>query len=451
MDGPVPFVPASFKPRSYQKPLYRYLRNGGRRAVAVWHRRAGKDTTALEWTKEAALSRVGVYWHMLPTLRQGRQVVWDGIDRNGNRLLDHWPGWRNPPDGIVNHIRHDEMKVELVNGSIWQVVGSDNYNSLLGSNPCGVVASEYSLADPAFWGFIRPILLENGGWALFIYTPRGHNHGRTLYTAAQGNENWFAELLTADETGVFTPEQLEAERQEIVDEKGLEEGNAFFNQEYFCSFEASLPGAFYGADMAKALKDGRITKVPHTPGLPVETWWDLGVGKTVGESMSVGFVQRVGFEIHAVDYYECSGRGIPQVCADLQKLREERGYVYGDVVWPHDGGHMQLASGETLDITFQKIMGVYPKVLEPSHVGPGIDATRRMLPLMWFDETRCDKWLNSLRAYRREYDEKNKVFKPNPLHDWSSHAADMTRMGAMHKPTAPGTRKVKYPPRPDIV
>jgi phage terminase large subunit len=450
MDGTTLRIPATYTPRDYQKPLYRYLRNGGRRAVAVWHRRAGKDTTALEWTKEAALTRPGMYWHMLPTNVQARRVIWDGIDKAGNRLLDHFPGWRNPGTGIVQHIRHDEMKIELAGGSTWQCVGSDSYDSLVGSNPMGIVASEYSIADPSFWGFIRPILLENDGWFLAIYTPRGHNHGYTLYQNAVENENWFAELLTADATGVFTPEQLEEERLEIVKEKGLEEGNAFFQQEYFCSFEASLPGAFYGGEMAKMFEEARITHVPHQPGLPVETWWDLGIGKTVGESMSIGFVQRSGFEIHAIDYLECSGRGIPQIVVDLQQKQQKNGYIYGDFVWPHDGGHMQLASGETLDQTFKNAMGVLPKVLERADIGPGIDAVRRMLPKMYFDAENCDKWLNALRAYRRDFDEKNKVFKQSPLHDWSSHAADMTRMGAMHLPTT-GYKPVKFPPRPDIV
>lgn len=450
MDGSIA-IPATFKPRDYQKPLYRYMRNGGKRAVAVWHRRAGKDTTAIEWTREAALTRPGVYWHLLPTTIQARKVVWDGIDKQGNRVLDHWQGWRNPPNGIVKHIRHDEMKIELVNGSIWQCVGSDNYNSLVGSNPVGVVASEYSLADPSFWGFIRPILLENDGWIIFIYTPRGHNHGHSLYQNAVENNNWFAQLLTADETGVFDPETLEQERLEIVAEKGLDEGNAFFQQEYYCSFEAALPGAFYGGEMSKALQEGRITHVPHQPGLPVETWWDLGVGKTTGESMSIGFVQRSGFEIHAIDYLECSGRGIPQVVGDLQRKQQELGYIYGDFVWPHDGGHMQLASGETLDQTFFNLMHQRPIILRRTDIGPGIDAVRRMLPRMYFDADRCEKWLNALRAYRRDYDEKNRIFKTTPLHDWSSHAADMTRMGANHTPTAGVSKPVTYPARPDII
>lgn len=441
----------AWRPRDYQQPLMSYLRGGGKRAVAVWHRRAGKDTTALEWTREAALARVGVYWHLLPTTVQGRRVLWDGIDRTGKRMLDHFPGWENPPRGIVKHIRHDEMKITLKNGSIWQVVGSDNYNSLLGSNPVGIVASEYSLSDPAFWGFVRPILLENDGWILFIYTPRGHNHGYTLYNNAVGNDRWFAEILSADDTGVFSAEKLEGERAEIIAERGEDEGDAFFRQEYFCSFHAALPGAFYAPEMAKLLKDGHLTAVPHEVGVPVETWWDLGIGKTLGESMSIGFIQRVGFEMHAIDYYECSGKGIPQMAVMLQEKQQQLGYVYGDFVWPHDGGHKQIATGEALDDTFRKAMGKAPVVLEKGEVGPGIDAVRRMLPKMYFDEDRCDKWINSLRSYCRDYDEKNNVFKTVPKHDWSSHAADMTRMGAQHVPGTFGTQTVEYPDRPDLV
>lgn len=215
-------LPNEWVPRKHQMQLWTYLEGGGKRAAAVWHRRAGKDSVALNWTATAAHQRVGTYWHMLPTQTQGRKTIWDGIDRHGRRMIDQ----AFPPPVRTNY-RKDEMKIELKCGSIWQVVGSDNYNNLIGSNPVGVVFSEYSVADPAAWDYIRPILAENGGWAVFIFTARGRNHGALLYEMARDNPSWFAQILTVDDTGVIGPEVIQEER-----DSGMSDD--MIDQEYYC-------------------------------------------------------------------------------------------------------------------------------------------------------------------------------------------------------------------------
>ena len=163
------------------------------------------------------------------------------------------------------------MSIELKCGSTWKVCGSDNYDRLVGANPIGVVFSEYSLAKPAAWEYIRPILTENGGWALFIFTPRGENHAYALYTMAEGSPDWFAQTLTVDQTKVIGPAAIQAER-----DQGVEE--AHIQQEYYGSFDSPLAGAYYGPWMRQAKKEGRICELPHRPDLPVVTWWDLGGG-----------------------------------------------------------------------------------------------------------------------------------------------------------------------------
>lgn len=218
-------IPNNWNPRPYQQPLWRYLSNGGKRAVAVWHRRSGKDSLAINWTAKAMLRRVGVYWHMLPLNTQARKVVWDGIDKLGRRMI-----YQAFPPELIKSVNAQEMKIELINGSIWQCVGSDNYNALVGGNPVGVVFSEYSIADPAAWDFIRPILAENGGWALFIYTPRGHNHGYTLYNQAKA-AGWFTEILTVEDTHAIS-------EQAVNDERLAGMSEAMIEQEFYCSFEA---------------------------------------------------------------------------------------------------------------------------------------------------------------------------------------------------------------------
>lgn len=218
-------IPNEWNPRPYQRPLWKALNNGTKRAVAVWHRRAGKDSLSLNWTAKAMLQRVGVYWHMLPLNTQARKVVWDAIDKQGRRIID-----QVFPVPLRKSVNASEMKIELWNGSIWQCVGSDNYNNLVGANPVGVVFSEYSLADPEAWDYLRPILAENDGWALFIYTPRGKNHGYKLFNTAK-NAGWFVQKLTVDDTQAIPLEAIENERKAGMSESKIQ-------QEFYCSFEA---------------------------------------------------------------------------------------------------------------------------------------------------------------------------------------------------------------------
>jgi phage terminase large subunit len=233
-------LPNEWRPRRHQRRLWEYLGGGGKRAVAVWHRRAGKDSTAINWTAVAAHQRIGTYWHMLPTETQGRRVIWDGVDGSGRRLID-----QAFPRELRAATRHIRMTLELNCGSVWQVVGSDNYDRLVGANPVGVVFSEWSLTDPRAWDYVRPILAENGGWAAFIYTPRGKNHGFDLYDLARHHGDWFAEKLTVEDTGILTPQVIAGERS-----SGMSE--ALIQQEYFCSFEAASDGSYYGKLLEQA-------------------------------------------------------------------------------------------------------------------------------------------------------------------------------------------------------
>jgi phage terminase large subunit len=403
----------NWKPRAYQLPIYRYMREGGTRALGVWHRRAGKDATVMNWTREATQRRVGTYWHMLPTLQQGRKVIWEGINKDGTKKLDTFE-----PE-MITSVNNTDMKLGLQNGSIWQVTGSDNFDSLVGSNPIGVVFSEWSLTDPMAWEFIRPILRENGGWAIFIYTPRGRNHGYDLLKVAQRNEDWFSEILTVDDTGIMTPEDIQKERDEGMSPDMIA-------QEYYCSFDASLHGAYYATQMAKALDDGRITGVPHQPEHPVETWWDIGIG----DSTAIWFVQYVGREIHLIDYYETSGEGLAHYAKVLTERSDREGYNYAAHVAPHDIVARELGTGKArIDVAREH--GIRFRVAPKMSIDDGIEQTRNMLSRCWFDLLKTDHGIEALRQYCKQWDVKNRIFKDRPHHDWTSHAADAVRMGAI--------------------
>jgi hypothetical protein len=417
-------IPHDWKPRPYQEPLWHYLENGGKRAVAVWHRRAGKDLLSINWTLSSMMQRRGLYWHLFPTYQQGRKIVWDGFTRDGRGFLDHFP-----PELVANK-NNTAMRVELKTGSIYQVVGTDNCDSLVGANPVGVVFSEYSLQDPKAWDLIRPILAENDGWALFIYTARGRNHGYDLLNMAKGNAKWFCEVLPVDKTNAIPLSVVEDERKSGMPEELIQ-------QEYFCSFDAPLVGAYYGDGMARALQDKRITNVPWEPKLRVHTAWDLGVG----DSTAIWFFQVYQHEIRIIDFYENNGEGLPHYI----KVLSQKDYIYDRHYAPHDIEVRELTSGKAR-IDVARSLGIRFTVVKQHCVEDGIESVRNLLPRCWFNYDRCERGVEALRQYRKDFDEKKRVFRDKPMHDWSSHAADAFRYlawGLRNKPLHESPRQQK--------
>ena len=277
---------------------------------------------------------------------------------------------------------------------------------------------------------LRPTIRKSGSELWFSWNPR---HKRdpvdAFFRARTPPEN--AIIVRANyDTNPFFPAELEQERLDDLANKPDRYAHIWLGD-----YEPAAIGAYYAREMAKMLADGRIRSVPHYPGVKVETWWDLGATKE-GRTMCVGFVQRIGHELHCIDYLESGGpdQGLPHFAMQLQVKQQNHGYVYGDHVWPHDGGRMQLATGETLDQTFKKLGFTATVLPMPSDTGHGIDQVRNMLARMFFDEKKTEPWVDALKNYRPEWDEDHMIFKPKPLHDWSSHAADMTRVGAEHVP-----------------
>ncbi len=379
------------------------------------HRRWGKDDLALHWTAVAAHQKVGTYWHMLPEYAQARKAIWDAVNpHTGKRRIDE----AFPPE-IRATTNEQQMFIRFKNGSTWQVVGSDSYNSLVGAPPVGLVLSEWSLADQAAWAYLRPILLENGGWALFIYTSRGKNHGHTTWKLSQTESGWFGTRQTALETGVFTKEQLAAERREYVADYGEEDGEALFEQEYLCSFESAVIGSYYGRILSRLEQDKRITSVPYDPNYPVVTGWDLGID----DATAIWFAQIVGREVRIIDYAEYRSRGLTDIAKDILA----KPYVYQEHYLPHDVDTREMTSAKTRKETLQSVNLSPIRAGSRLPVQDGINAVRNLLPRCVFDERRCEVGLNALRQYKVEYDTKNKTPRKTPLHNWASHPADAFR------------------------
>jgi hypothetical protein len=437
----------NWQPRHYQLPAWTALESGVKRIALAWHRRSGKDDIALHWAACSAMQRIGSYWHMLPAANQARKAIWDAVNpRTSRRRIDD-----AFPDEICEQRREQDMFIRLRGGSTWQVVGSDNFNSLLGSPPVGVVFSEYALADPSAWALLRPILAENGGWALFISTPRGRNHFAKLVTFAMEDKDWFGQILTVEQTNVISKEIIDRERRELTAERGKKEADAIVAQEYYCDFDAALPGAYYGELMSRAEREGRIGLFPHIPNLPVGTAWDLGIG----DSTVIWFFQQPpSGRVRLINVIEGSGVGLDWYAKKLAEMP----YVYADHIWPHDGDNSELGTGTTRRKTMQSL-GVKVRILQRDAVDDGIQAVRQLLPLCewnaeplpFADETmeqakeRMDRALDALRQYRRKWDEKLQRFEDAPLHDWTSHTADSARYLARGRIPFPNQRQEKKP------
>lgn len=405
-------IPNNWTPRSYQRRLWGYLENGGKRAVEVAHRRWGKDDVALHWAAVAAMQRVGNYWHMLPEYGQCRKAVWDAVNPNtGKRRIDE-----AFPLEICDVRREDAMFIRFKNGSTWQLVGSDNFNSLVGSPPIGLTFSEYSIANPAAWAYLMPILEENGGWAVFIYTSRGENHGFDLINMAMQEPGWFGEISTPDVTGVFTPDQLVKIERQLKAQFGEDFGGAMFQQEYWCSFAAAIAGAFWASLLEKAKREGRILPLPYKPGLAVLTAWDLGVS----DDTSIIFCQRDGGWVNVIDHYATNG----QDASHYLKVLRDKPYNYGEHYMPHDADRVDGWVNATKRLDSLKALGLQNiRVIDRTLEIEGINAGRLLIPQCRFDSERCANLLKSLRSHRRDYDEEQRVFKPTSKHDWTAHDA----------------------------
>jgi len=412
-------LPANgWQPRPYQRELWEYLEGGGKRALVFWHRRAGKDEVALHHTACSAMQKPATYWHMLPEAAQARKAIWEAVNpHSGTRRIDE-----SFPEEIRSTKRDQEMFIRFLTGAGLHIVGSDNYNSLVGSPPYGVIFSEWALANPAAWAYISPILEENGGWATFITTPRGKNHAFSMLKEARKDSSWFTQVLRADETGVFTDEQLKKIERELAGLYGPDMGRAMFEQEYMCSFEAAVLGAYFSREIMDAEREGRIAGVSVDPSLPVHTAWDLGVG----ENLAIWFWQAIAGKIALVDYYNDPQGNIQNAAAVIIS----KGYRRGDDWVPHDARVRDIGTGVTRIETMIRA-GLRPKLVPDHKVEDGRNAARLLIPRCHFDATRCEAGIEALKAYRREWDEKLRTFKDNAVHDWASHPADAFRYLAM--------------------
>lgn len=398
-------------PRPYQVPFFKAMDEGYKRAVLVWHRRAGKEVTCWNYLiREACCGRKGTYVYFFPTSRLGRRILWDGSNKDGKRFIDYIP--KELIQGSPNSV---EMKIELTNGSVIQITGTDAIINV-GINPIGCVFSEFSLQDPKTWAFVRPILRENEGWAVFNFTPRGKNHAWDLFQMAKQNDDWFCQKLSIEDTGVLGEEDMQIERDEGMSENLIQ-------QEYYCNFDQGIEGSFYAKYLVEAEKQERVTNVPYDPYTKVDTHWDLGVS----DSTAIIFTQTVGQEIHIIDFYTNEGEGLDHYAKLLEKKAHEGLWQYGTHWAPHDIQVRELGHGARTRLQMARELGLDFAIVPNLSIHEGIEMARSMFHKLWIDQSKCKYLLKCLENYHRTYNERLNVFSDKPCHDWSSHAMDAFR------------------------
>jgi len=392
-------------------------------ACLVAHRRAGKTVACINDLIKRALTEGkenGRYAYIAPYYSQAKSIAWDYLLRFSAE--------------VRTNANASELWVELLNGARIRLFGADNPDALRGLYLDGVILDEYADMKPRIWGeIIRPLLADREGWAVFIGTPKGHNSFYDIWRTANHSESWFATSIKASTSGLLPLSELEDAKRGMTPDQ--------YEQEFECSFEAAILGAYYGQEMRTAEESGRVCSVPYDPAMPVYTAWDLGFH----DDTAIWFYQVTHGEIHCIDFYSASGLSIP----DYAEAVIERGYKYAKHWLPHDARAKTLASGgrSIIEQLAAHVGGIAKLAIVPSlSVQDGIQAARVMLPRVWFDREKCGEAVELLKQYQREWDDDKKAFREKPRHDFTSHCADAFRMLALSwRETVP-----KEPEKPKV-
>jgi len=398
-------------------------------AVLVCHRGAGKTVaTVCDLILHAARHNKtwdGRYAMIAPFYNQVKDNAWTYLKQYAQPLLAEEP-------------REAELSVLLRNRARIRLYGSDNPDRLRGIHLDGLVLDEFGSMLPSVGKVIKPMLSARHGCCTYIGTPNGKNAFYDTWRDALKDQNeWFTLMLKASTAGVLSAEEIEVQRRQMPDDE--------FDQEFECSWEAATKGAFYGDELRIMQAEDRIRPLEIDKAVRVQTTWDLGVS----DSTAIWFIQAVGRERRLVDYYETSGVGLDHYVQVLYDKRQQHGWTYGEHFFPHDIQVREFTSGQSRLAALAK-HGIEATVVPNYSELDGINAVRKMLGRTWIDSERCERGLEALRQYRREYDDKLKDWKKNALHDFSSHAADSLRYFAIGfddtSTTRTPRRRIQEPP-----
>ena len=397
-------VTIPYQPRKLQLQIHNQL-DANRFGVVVCHRRFGKTVLAVNHLLKGALTcdrERPRFAYLAPTYRQAKAVAWDYVKHYARAV----PGF---------DANESELRVGLPNGSQVRLYGADNPDALRGIYLDGVVLDEFGLMQGKVWSeVLRPALSDRQGWAMFIGTPNGKNAFWEMRDYASQNKGWFLAEYKASQTGIIQASELDDARKQMSDDE--------YQQEFECSFEASVRGAIFARELAYLRAEGRIKDLPWEPSIPVSTAWDLGMG----DSTAIWCMQLHNSEVRVIDYYEASGESLGHYVNWLRG----RPYTWGRHVLPHDAQVRELGTGRSR-VEILGSLGVRAEICKQFSLDDGLEAARLFLKRCWFDQTKCRQGIEALQNYRREKNTRTDEYKSEPVHDWASHGADAFRYAAI--------------------
>lgn len=417
-------VTIDYTPREWAKEFHN---SDKKLKVLVLHRRCGKTVASINHLIRECFrcpDRDQRYAYIAPTYKQAKTVAWDVLKKYAS---------------AVPHTKFNEaeLRCDFPNGSRITLFGADNPDSLRGIGLWGVVFDEYSQQPSNIYSeIILPALADHDGFAIWIGTPKGKNEFYRLFQfcgyeeerwkalssdeRAEVEKEWLRMKLTVEDTGLISEAYLRrAQMKMTVDE---------YNQEFHCSFEGSLKGAYYAEELERMRKEKRIRRVPHEPILNVTTAWDLGMD----DATAIGFFQHIGNEIRLIDYYENSGKGLDHYI----KFVREKPYIYDRHIAPHDIAVRELSTGMSR-LEIAEGLGLNFDVAQKLKINDGINAVRAIFPRLYIDSDKCETFVDNLAQYTKEWDDKAGKFYDKPKHDFTCHAADMLRYYAVESRVEP--------------
>lgn len=394
----------------------------GKNAVLIIHRRAGKDICCLQLWLLRALQRIGTHVYLFPLYSQARSVIWEGMDFSGKPFISAIP------ESLIANKNQARMTIDLVNGSKLVLAGSNNYDSLMGTNPVTLIYSEFAMHHPLARQYLNPILVQNKGLEIVQSTPRGKNHLYELYQSVKDHPNYHIEHLSVDETfkydgsRIITPEDIEESKRMGMSDETI-------RQEWFCDFNVGNVGSYFTKETSDMEREGRICRLEPIKGVPLHTCSDLGGT----DSTAMWLFQVVGEYIHLLHLIHDSGKGLKHYLELAEKIREQHGLRWGNHFAPHDvtQKHQGFEHAESRLMQARKA-GWNFLVTPKMDIEDGIEAMRFIFPKLKVDKVNCDLGVRAMREYRREYDEDNAVFKQKPLHNWASNPMDALRYLAIN-------------------
>jgi hypothetical protein len=452
-----PGEPDPFTPFSYQREFMDYMSthtpDDPAHAICVWPRRHGKDMVALFQMLCMAHDAPGVYWHGLPTYEQARKSCWMAFRNDTNRRLMDSVFPREIRRRPSEFSPQAEMLVELHNGSIIQFVGSDSIDSIVGSGPRGLNASEYSLWKPSAYDYVRPMLREAKGWSAFLFTPRGRNHAYKMLERARRIPRWHTSHLNIFTAGRYTEDEAKKIMTDELREGMLEE---LVRQEYLCDFGAALVGSYWGDLIENVEARGDVETAFDYQGTPVFVAWDLGISDMT--AMWAWTYEDDQFSILA--HYQSHNQPLSHYFDKIDEWAKELGFKFEAMQLPHDARQRTLQTGvSVVDQFIARFSGtkIEIQIVKQLDLIDGIHAVRWLLQQRLRFHPRCSAGdgVEALRQYHRRYDEDRRVFMLTPEHDWSSHSSDGFRYLAISAKQIAGhlvdRKRAEEKPRPRVL